>query len=225
MQNEHISSTIKKLCEEKRMPVRALLDECNLSSSFIYDLEKRAASPSCKKLSRIADYFSCSVDYLLGRTDDPVLHKLKEEICTDTVSNKNAKTSSSQPDGEAEAQQLIARQYFDMPASAGAGEWLGDDSSYSIINVPLTDESKRADFIIRVAGDSMEPKFYSGDRLLILKTQALDIGDIGVFVLNGESYVKKLGNSTLVSLNPTYRNIPYGKDDTISVVGKVIGKV
>lgn len=225
MQNQHISSTIKKLCAEKRMPVCALLYECDLSSSFIYDLEKKGASPSCKKLSRIADYFSCSVDYLLGRTDDPVLHKLKEEICTDAVSNKNTNAYSSQSGEEAGTQQLIARQYFDMPASAGSGEWLGDDSSYSIINVPLTEESRRADFVIRVSGDSMEPKFYNGDKLLILKTQTLNIGEIGVFVLNGESYVKKLGNSTLVSLNPFYRNIPYGKDDTISVVGKVIGRV
>lgn len=229
MQNEYISSTIKKLCEEKAITIKELLIKCKLSKSFIYDLEKKSASPSCKRVSCIADYLNCSVDYLLGRTDDPVLHKLKEDIIakvrTGPVPIKNIKTSSLQPDEEAETQQVIARQYFDMPASAGKGEWLGDDSSYSIINVPLTDESRRADFIIRVAGDSMEPIFCDGDKLLILKTKTLDVGDIGVFVLNGESYVKKLGNSKLISINPAYSDIPYDKNDTIFVAGKVIGKV
>lgn len=229
MQNEHLSSTIKRLCEEKGITVKELLSKCNLSKSFIYDLEKKSASPSCKRVSCIADFFSCSVDYLLGRTDDPVLHKSADEntsrIRTVPVSVKSIKTSSPQSDEEAETQQVIARQYFDMPASAGTGEWLGDDSSYSIINVPLTDESRRADFIIRVAGDSMDPKFHDGDKLLILEAQTLDVGDIGVFVLNGESYVKKLGNSKLISINPAYGDIPYDKNDTISVVGKVIGKV
>lgn len=32
-------------------------------------MEKRNMSPSCDKLTRIADYLDCSVDYLLGRTN------------------------------------------------------------------------------------------------------------------------------------------------------------
>ena len=71
MQNTHISATIKVLCKKRNITVKHLLEHCNLSKSFIYDLEKRKASPSCDKLTRIADFFGCSVDYLLGRTDNP----------------------------------------------------------------------------------------------------------------------------------------------------------
>ena len=223
-----VAEKIKQLAKGKGISVKQLLIDCEMGKNSITHMTN-GSMPKGDTLGKVSDYLDCSVDYLLGRTDDPVLHKPKEEIIakvhTGPVPIKNIKTSSSQPDEEAETQQVIARQYFDMPASAGTGEWLGDDSSYSIINVPLTDESRRADFIIRVAGDSMEPKFYSGDKLLILKTQALDVGDIGVFVLNGESYVKKLGNSKLISINPAYADIPYDKNDTISVTGKVIGKV
>ena len=67
MQNTHISATIKVLCKKRNITVKHLLEHCNLSKSFIYDLEKRKASPSCDKLTRIADFFGCSVDYLLGR--------------------------------------------------------------------------------------------------------------------------------------------------------------
>lgn len=75
MQNAHIATTLKTLCKSKGITISALLSECNLTKSFIYDLEKRAASPSCDKISRIADYFDCSVDYLLGRTDNPDVNK------------------------------------------------------------------------------------------------------------------------------------------------------
>ncbi len=75
MQNIHIAKTIKELCKEKGVTITSLLLECNLTKSFIYDLEKRSASPSCDKLTRIADYFACSVDYLLGRTDNPEINK------------------------------------------------------------------------------------------------------------------------------------------------------
>ena len=41
----------------------------------MYDLEKKAQAPSADKLESIADYLGCSVDYLLGRTDNPEVNK------------------------------------------------------------------------------------------------------------------------------------------------------
>lgn len=38
---------------------------------------------SCISLAKIADYLDCSVDYLLGRTDDPQSHR-KEHGCNAT---------------------------------------------------------------------------------------------------------------------------------------------
>lgn len=75
MQNIHITNTIKKLCKEKGISITSFLNECHLTKSFIYDLEKRSTSPSCEKITKIADYLDCSVDYLLGRTDNPNSHK------------------------------------------------------------------------------------------------------------------------------------------------------
>lgn len=75
MQNIHIATTIKKLCKSKNITISTLLIDCRLTKSFIYDLEKRATSPSCDKISRIADYLDCSVDYLLGRTDKPEVNR------------------------------------------------------------------------------------------------------------------------------------------------------
>ncbi len=75
MQNINITTTIKTLCKQKKISITALLNECNLTKSFIYDLEKRSTSPSCEKIAKIADYLDCSVDYLLGRTDNPEINR------------------------------------------------------------------------------------------------------------------------------------------------------
>ena len=75
MQNTHIVTTIKTLCKQRCITISTLLTDCGLTKSFIYDLEKRATSPSCDKVSRIADYLDCSVDYLLGRTENPEVNK------------------------------------------------------------------------------------------------------------------------------------------------------
>lgn len=75
MKNKHIAEMIKKECKNKKISINSLLENCNLTKSFIYDLEKRNTSPSCEKVSKIADYLDCSVDYLLGRTDVPEVNR------------------------------------------------------------------------------------------------------------------------------------------------------
>lgn len=75
MDNKQIAETIKFLCKSKNITVSFLLAKCEITKSFIYDLEKRNTSPSVDKISKIADYLDCSVDYLLGRTDNPESHK------------------------------------------------------------------------------------------------------------------------------------------------------
>lgn len=80
-----------------------------------------------------------------------------------------------------------------------------------------------ADFIIGVNGNSMEPDYYDGELLYVRKTDRLDYGDIGIFTMGNEWYVKECGESGLISHNPDYDDIPGNED--IRIVGEVIGKV
>ena len=79
MQNMILSERIKLLCKDRKVTVKSLLENCDMNRNTIYDLEKRSVFPACDKLSRIADYLHCSVDYLLGRTDNPEVSKTKED--------------------------------------------------------------------------------------------------------------------------------------------------
>lgn len=62
---------VKSLCKSRGITVTKLLADCEIRKGLIYDMEKRDKTPSSEILEVIADYFDCSVDYLLGRTDVP----------------------------------------------------------------------------------------------------------------------------------------------------------
>ena len=110
--------------------------------------------------------------------------------------------------------------YSMQSASAGTGTYLGPEAFETMLvkETPLT---RRVSFGIPVNGDSMEPQFHNGDMLLIERTKEIRIGEIGVFTLNGEGYVKELGDKELLSLNPEYQPIKITGD--ISCNGRVIG--
>ena len=83
-------------------------------------------------------------------------------------------------------------------------------------------------FGVRISGDSMEPEFHDGQIAWVLQQESVANGEIGIFALNGEAYIKKLQNDKdgifLISLNEKYAPIPVGEDDRLDIFGKVLGK-
>ena len=79
METLKLATNIKKLCKKNNLPINALIMRCELSKSFIYDLEKREAMPSIDKIEKIAKVFHCSIDFLLGRT--PFTDEQNKIIC------------------------------------------------------------------------------------------------------------------------------------------------
>ena len=60
---------IKFLCNKKGITVSALVVELGLGKNSITRWDEN--KPSVDRVQKVADYFGVSVDYLLGRTDDP----------------------------------------------------------------------------------------------------------------------------------------------------------
>lgn len=119
----------------------------------------------------------------------------------------------------------ITKPYYAVGASAGNGEYLFDDLDKTSITLPDTPLNNKADLVIAVRGHSMEPTYYDGDKLLVKKQSELNIGDIGVFIINGESFVKELGKDRLISHNKQYQDIHCNDYDKMVTVGKVIGSI
>ena len=113
---------------------------------------------------------------------------------------------------------------YDLPVSAGPGIYL-DDTSTEEINIPDNEKTASADFALRISGNSMEPKYHNGDVLLVEKSNDIEEGDLGIFILDGNGYFKKFGGDRLISLNPEYDDIMLRDFSDVVCCGKVIGRL
>lgn len=135
--------------------------------------------------------------------------------------------------------------YIEMPisclaASAGTGSFL-DEGAFEMIRIPEKKVPAGADFGIRVSGDSMEPVFSSGQIAWVKECETLNPGEVGIFVLDGEGYIKEyseqepenIDNYTdslgvahaqpvLVSYNPKYSPIVVSNERSLRIIGKVL---
>ncbi|ATH93354.1 hypothetical protein ACH95_00900 [Bacillus glycinifermentans] len=71
---------VKKLCKDRGISLSRLEENVGFGKNSTYSWKQN--NPSSDKLKKVADYFNVSVDYLLGRTDDP---KIQGQYDIDTI--------------------------------------------------------------------------------------------------------------------------------------------
>ena len=62
---------VKELCRRQGISLNTLEERIGFSRNSLYSWKN--SEPKPKKLNAVADYFNVSTDYLLGRTDNPVI--------------------------------------------------------------------------------------------------------------------------------------------------------
>ena len=115
---------------------------------------------------------------------------------------------------------------YELPVSAGVGLYLDEvDVEPETIRIPNNDKTAEADYVLRISGNSMEPKFFNGDYLLVKREESVEEGELGIFLLDGEAYFKVYGGDRLISLNPDYGPILLKDFSEIQCKGRVIGRL
>lgn len=164
---------------------------------------------SAEALSKLADYFNVSVDYLLGRTDDP--HGL----------------------------QFPAEEMYHIPViatvAAGFGQSIDgvEPDEYQLVPKSIVRGYHKEDlFVFVVSGDSMAPKFLPGDRVLVVRQSSVDPGDIAIVSYDDyeDGTIKKVDYEPgcdyvdLIPLNPKYDPVRLQGDELegCRICGKVI---
>lgn len=113
---------------------------------------------------------------------------------------------------------------YSLAVSAGTGQFL-DGEDYEMIEVGA-EVPEGAHFGVRVAGDSMEPRFHDGQTVWVRQQRSLMTGEIGIFLYDGSAYLKKLvaagDRMALHSLNPAYEDILISPELPLRVLGKVL---
>ena len=71
--SQDVAETIKNVSKSKNITIKKLLEDVGLGFNTMSNM--KTSMPKADNLARIADYLDCSIDYLLGRTDNPEINK------------------------------------------------------------------------------------------------------------------------------------------------------
>lgn len=193
--------------------------------------ENGTAKPDCLTIIRICEVLKISPNHLLGynsSVDAPtlnemaILHKFREidEIGKDAVTA--VLFAEHKRVAKPQKARLLRLDFYNYPASAGVGNFLENENPDEILAKECS-EAEAADYVIPISGNSMEPTLHDGDRVFVEKCSSISEGEIGIFVVDGEVFVKELGDGVLISHNPAYKPISLRAKSSIYCLGKVLG--
>lgn len=179
-----------------------------ISSGNISDWKNGRSKPNAETLIKVADYFSCSVDYILGRTN------MKEFVKTPTS--------------------VMQISIFPQKAAAGFGKQSVDDN----IDPPelkwfYEDQiPSGTKYGIIIEGDSMEKKFHDGQIVFVRLSDNCPDGSYGIFTITDKDGTKVFfkqkkmqadGSYVLHSLNEKkYKDISDFKNRIVKCVAVVV---
>lgn len=239
-----VCQQIKYYREKLGMEQKELASKIGIQSNAISNWENGRARPDLALLPGISQILGVSIDELFGLPapepehivtvekekqapqDEALLrkyHQLSEghRMVVDTMLDKLGEVE----DGEL-YDKIIETTLFSKQLAAGYDPGLELDDDGEIIHLYRTRETEAADCVFTVSGDSMEPEFHDGDKVLVkrnLGSSALKPGEIGAFIVGNETYIKVYRKDGLHSLNKKYRTMKFSEDDSVFLIGKVLG--
>lgn len=238
--NELLIERLKSARTDKGLKQQDVAEQLGIKANTISNWEKGRTEPDIDTFVKLCDIYEIDCASLLS--DVYAFKRISNDISLseynlikkyrdlddhgqETVSyilDRELKRTQQLEKTAAETQRSNIRiiQYYQKLASAGNGQVIFEDMAVDRIEIPDIPEYKRVSYAIGVNGKSMEPLYYDGDILLVEPTCQIDIGEIGVFIVGNNAYVKKLGESELISLNKGHRNIPLTEDS--KCMGRVV---
>ncbi|MDR1329549.1 MAG: XRE family transcriptional regulator [Oscillospiraceae bacterium] len=215
-----LGERIRDLRKEKNLTQAELGEILGVQQSAIRKYEYGEINIPLSKLEAMSNYFEVMIEYLLGKSDWRTQEELQAQLAEwDEKYNKGVAPITETTKFEHVFTKLPM---YNAAVSAGTGTWLDDGCEYEFVE--FENAPSGADFALRVRGDSMEPMYSDGDIVFVKAGVIVESGQIGVFCLNDEGYLKMLQGNKLVSLNPKYKPITVGEFDNFLCAGRVVGK-
>lgn len=243
----NLGEIIKKFRDDNELSMDKFAKMSNLSKAYISVLEKnkrpqtgKPVTPSIPVIKNVAEAMNMSFDELFNMLEDNQIISIGTD---DIVKKINDVSIQLNADRQTKvynyAEQQLDEQNkvvnfsdyiqeevkFYGSVSAGTGLYL-DDEQVETISFEVNTIPNGTDFCLKVNGDSMEPTFNNGDYVFIKRETDFRNGSIGVVIVNGEAYLKKIyitdNSIKLVSLNKKYKDITVTQDDNLKYVGTVV---
>lgn len=235
-----LSQILDKLMSERNISAYKISKATGISDRLIGYWRKGEKLPGAENLLTIANYFGISVDYLLtgNEKSSPTVELTADEReLLDLYSNLSIESkarvreraavlaeleapAADEPDQE--EPKVIMIRFIPLSVSAGTGEPLPEDSRSTYLKIKHSDVAEEADYAVRINGDSMLPRFKDNDIVLVKAQNEIEEGNIGIFTVDDEGYIKEKGKDRLISLNPEYDDIYFNAEQDIRCKGLVI---
>jgi len=213
-----------------------LADMIGITSGSVANWESGSRRPDIDMLKRLCMALNVSADELLGidqKSKLPSEEEMRFLECCRGLSRHDrvlldAMIDKMHTDSYEEFRRTYKTRFFHRAVNplrvcAGTGADLSGGGAMNRILVRNTDETYACDEILTITGDSMEPEYHDGDRVLVEHMPSVNPGEVGVFVVAGEGVIKIYQQDGLYPLNPAYKVIHPKEDDNAICVGRVIG--
>lgn len=192
---------LRELRKHKKMSMKELGSIFGLSESTISLYETGGRRIDTDMLQKFADFFGVSVDYLLGRDDEPRPRTKKKGVKIP----------------------VLGRVAAGIPITA-----IEEVLDYEEIEESL---AKTGDFYgLQIKGTSMEPKFSEGDVVIVRQQNDVESGEIAIVLVNGDDatckrVVKHENGLSLISLNPSFPPKFFTDQEVEQLPVRIVGRV
>lgn len=196
---------LTELRKEKGLTQKQIVDELNLGKNSFGEW-KKGTIPVRSTQQLLAKYFGVSVDYLMGKTNNPI------------------------PNTETVGTYIPYEQRGLRPVIGLASAGTGVIAEEMIVGWETVEDEYDNDncFWLEVSGNSMAPKIDNGDRVLIQRDAEIESGCIAVVVVDGtDGFLKQVefgeNSTSLHSFNPYYPDMEFVDADQkrLHFVGRV----
>ena len=189
--------TVPRLCAELGIPVTELL---GLPAETAQDPEDREVLDLFHQLDKFNRHTVCQMmDRLLFQQDSKEKARLRStytDLCL-----------------------------YEEAAAAGIGVPMLEYAEARTVYAPKSKIPGNADCVIHVNGNSMEPTFRNGCYVYVNSLQQVSFGQIGIFIVNDEAFIKEYRPEGLVSHNRRFKPLIIDENTEVRCCGHVTGIV
>ena len=196
---------IRDLRKERNIKQIELSKQLGISQATLSGWENEKFEPDLMSIKKMSTIFSVSIDYLLGTADN--------------TSNVEENTD-------------IEKNYISIPVLGHIPAGIPIEAIEDIIDyedIPREwGKGGKEYFALEIKGNSMEPNYLNGDRVIFLKTNTAETGDDVAVMVNGdEATFKRIerieAGIILKPLNPIYETKFFTNMQIMELPVNVIG--
>ena len=205
------NNRLKSLRTERKISQTAVAQYLGVTRAAYNSWEKGKYVPNKKNLEELAAYFNVETTFF--ESEYEIVNKYLQ---LNEINQKKLLTMAN----ELYVSQLYKYQVH-AKLSAGLGNFYYEDYEFDTV---YFDKDISYDIASWIDGNSMEPKYHSGDVALIKKTGYDFDGLVYAVVYNEQTYIKKVfleeNTVRLVSINDNYKDI-IAPIEEVNIVGVV----